>query len=137
MAIRSTAIIEQQMYEYLEGFMADKVSGGFYPSDCRPGNSTQEDAVLTVSYANASQIQAGRAKLNIYVPDIDCGSNRLVPNKARLQELTQLDEAVINTLNEADTDYLYYLSAATHTIGDPDIRQHFVNINIGFKLITF
>ena len=137
MAIKSTAIIEQQMYEWLEQFMADKIGGGFYPSDCRPGNSAQEDAVLTVTYANASQVQAGRAKLNIYVPDIDCGSNRVVPNKTRLQELAQLDEAIIITLNEADTDYLYYLSAATHTINDPDIRQHFVNINIGFKLITF
>ena len=137
MAIKSTAIIEQQMYEWLEQFMADKVSGGFYPSDCRPGNSAQEDAVLTVSYADASQVQAGRAKLNIYVPDIDCGSNRVVPNKTRLQELSQLDETIIATLNEADTDYLYFLSAATHTINDPDIGQHFVNINIGFKLITF
>lgn len=137
MATKSTTQIEQEMYEVLESFMTGKIGGGFYPSDCRPGNSAQEDAVLTVTYANASQVQAGRAKLNIYVPDIDCGSNRAVPDKARLQELSQLDEAIIELLNEADTDYLYYLSQATHAMADPEILQHFVNINIGFKLINF
>ena len=71
------------------------------------------------------------------MPDIDCGIGRAVPDKARIQELTQLDDAIIDTLNAADTDYLYYLSQATHTMADPEIEQHFVNINIGFKLITF
>lgn len=137
MAKKSTAQIEQEMYEALEPFMTGKIGGGFYPSDCRPGDSAQEDAVLTVTYANASQVQAGRAKLNIHVPDIDCGSNRAVPNKTRLQELSQLDEAIIECLNEADTDYLFYLSDATHTLAEPEARQHFVNINIGFKLFTF
>lgn len=137
MARKSTALIEQQMYEALESLIVSNIRGGFYPSDCRPANSKAEDAVLTTTYASASQIQTGRAKLNIYVPDIDCGSGRAVPDKARIQELSQLDEAIINTLNAADTDYLFYLSQASHTIADPEIEQHFVNINIGFRLITF
>ena len=137
MAKKSTAQIEQEMYEVLEQLIISHIGGGFYQSDCRPANSKAEDAVLTATYASASQIQAGRAKLNIYVPDIDCGIGRAVPDKARMQELTQLDDAIIDTLNAADTDYLYYLSQATHTMADPEIEQHFVNINIGFKLITF
>lgn len=137
MAKKSTVQIEHEMYEVLEPFMAGKIGGGFYPSDCRPANSKAEDAILTVTYANASQTQAGRAKLNIYVPDIDCGSGRAVPDKARLLELAQLGDDIIEHLNDADTDYLFYLSQATHSMPDPEIQQHFVNINIGFKLITF
>lgn len=137
MARKSTAQIEQEMFEVLERLITENIKGGFYPSDCRPANSKQEDAVLTVTYANASQIQAGRAKLNIYVPDIDCGIGRAVPDKTRLQELADIGEAVIEALNEADTDYDFYLSQATHAIAEPDIEQHFININIGFRLITF
>ena len=137
MARKSTAQIEQEMYEVLERLITANIGGGFYPSDCRPASSRQEDAVLTATYATASQIQSGRAKLNIYVPDIDCGIGRAVPDKTRIQELALLDEAIIDTLNAADTDYNFYLSQATHTIADPEIEQHFVNINIGFRLITF
>lgn len=137
MATKATAQIEQEMYEAIETLITENVEGGFYQSDCRPANSKQEDAVLTATYANASQIQAGRAKLNIYVPDIDCGAGRAVPDKTRLQQLCQLDERIIEALNEADTDYLFYLSQATHTMADPETEQHFVNINIGFRLITF
>lgn len=125
------------MYEVLESLITSHIGGGFYPSDCRPANSKAEDAVLTATYATASQIQTGRAKLNIYVPDIDCGIGRAVPDKTRIQELVQLDEAIIDTLNAADTDYNFYLSQATHTIADAEIEQHFININIGFSLITF
>lgn len=121
----------------MERLISSHIGGGFYPSDCRPAGTKAEDAVLTVSFASADQIQAGRAKLNIYVPDIDCGLGRAVPDKARIQELAQLDEAIIDTLNAADTDYLFDLSQATHAIADPEIEQHFVNINIEFRLITF
>lgn len=137
MAKKATAIIEQEMYEAIEQLVTTNIAGGFYQSDCRPANSKEEDAVLTATYASASQIQAGRAKLNIYVPDIDNDAGRAVPDKARLQQLCQLDEEIIETLNAADTDYLFYLSQATRTMADPDIEQHFVNINIGFKLTTF
>lgn len=137
MATKDTSRIEQEMYEALEALMTANVRGGFYPSDCRPANSREEDAVLTATYASANQVQAGRAKLNIYVPDIDCGLGRAMPDKTRLQELAAISEQVIDTLNAADTDYDFYLSQATHTMADPEIEQHFVNISIGFRLITF
>lgn len=137
MGTKGTAIIEQEMYEALEPLITSHIKGGFYESDCRPANSKMEDAVLTATYSNAAQIQTGRAKLNIYVPDIDNGSGRAVPDKTRLQELSQLDEQILEALNDADTNYLFFLSQATHTMADPEIEQHFVNINIGFRLITF
>ena len=110
---------------------------GLYPSDCRPLNSQLEDVVITVSSASAEQIQEGRARVNIYVPDIDNNSGRLVPDKERLEELAALDEEVLAILNDADTDFDFELFQATAAIADPNIKQHFVNINLEFKYITF
>lgn len=137
MARKSTARIELEMYEILEPFIVGKIKGVFYPSDCRPLDARTEDAVLTVSNASADQIQEGRARLNIFVPDIDNGSGRPVPDKARLDELSILDEAIIETLNAAGTDYLFDLFKATETVNADDIKQHFVNVNIEFKYVTF
>lgn len=137
MARKATSRIEQEMFDALEHFFDRKISGAFYPSDCRPADSEAEDAVLTVSKATADQIQNGRARINVFVPDIDNGTGRPVPNKERLDELSSLDELIIDTLNNSDTDYCFDLSQATETVNAVDIKQHFVNIEIEFKLVTF
>ena len=137
MARKATSRIEQEMFDALETFFVGRISGSFYPSDCRPADSKVEDAVLTVSQATAEQIQEGRARINIFVPDIDNGKGRPVPNKERLGVLSALDELIIDTLNNSDTDYCFDLSQATGTVNADDIKQHFVNIEIEFKLITF
>lgn len=137
MARKATSRIEQEMFDALETFFVGKISGNFYPSDCRPADSKVEDAVLTVSKATADQIQEGRARINVFVPDIDNGTGRPVPYKERLDELSSLDELIIDTLNNSDTDYCFDLSQATETVNAVDIKQHFVNIEIEFKLVTF
>lgn len=137
MARKATSRIEQEMYDALEHFFEGKISGKFYPSDCRPADSEMEDAVLTVSNATAEQIQDGIARINIYVPDLDNGSGRPVPDKDRLIALSELDEQIIDVLNEADTDYEFDLAKGTETINAETIKQHFVNITIEFNHVTF
>ena len=97
----------------------------------------REDAVLTVSNATAEQIQDGIARINIYVPDLDNGSGRPVPDKERLIALSELDEQIIDVLNGADTDYEFDLAKGTETINAEAIKQHFVNITIEFNHVTF
>lgn len=137
MARKATSRIEQEMYNALEHFFDGKISGGFYPSDCRPADSEVEDAVLTVSNATAEQIQDGIARINIYVPDLDNASGRPIPDRDRLIAISALDEQIIDVLNEADTDFEFDLSKGTETINAEAIKQHFVNITIEFKYITF
>ena len=48
-----------------------------------------------------------------------------------------LDEQIIDVLNAADTDYEFDLSKASETINAEAIKQHFVNITIEFRYITF
>ena len=137
MARKNTITIEKEIYAVLAPLLSGRITGNLYPPDCRPLDSNLEDAVITVSNASAEQIQEGRARLNIYVPDIDNGSGRLVPNKGRIEELALLDEEVVAALNDADTDYSFDLFQATESIADPNIKQHFVNINLEFNCITF
>ena len=129
--------IEMEMYAALEELMGQTIKGTFYPSEVRPLEANTEDAVLTVSNATADQIQEGRARLNIYVPDIDIGYESLVPDKTRLMELEAVTEKVIETLNEADTAYYFDLFQATATIAVPGKEEHVLNIGIHFRLTTF
>lgn len=137
MAKKGTTKIELEMYAALEELMGSTIHGTFYPSDLRPLDASTEDAVLTVSNATATQIQEGRARLNIYVPDIDNGGATLVPDKARLMELEELTDKVVETLNEHDTTYIFDLFQATATIAVPGKSEHFLNIGIHFKLANF
>lgn len=116
MARKSTIRIELEMYSALEALMEQTIKGTFYSSGLRPDNAETEDAVLTVSNADAGQIEQGRARLNIFVPDINCGQPTKVADKARLDELAAIQDKVIETLNEADTDYLFDLFQATQIV---------------------
>ncbi len=137
MAKKGLTTIEMEMYAALEELMGRTIKGTFYPSETRPLEADTEDAVLTVSNVTADQIQEGRARLNIYVPDIDNGSGSLVPDKARLMQLEAVTDEVVEKLNEADTAYSFDLFQATATIAVPGKSEHMVNIGIQFKLITF
>lgn len=137
MARKGTTKIEMEMYAALEGLMGQTIKGTFYPSEMRPLEADTEDAVLTVSNASATQIQEGRARLNIYVPDTNNGGENLVPDKERIEELEAIDKEVVAKLNEVDTAYEFDLFQATTAIPVPGKSEHFVNIGIKFKLATF
>lgn len=137
MASKGTTTIEMDMYAALEELMGRTIQGTFYTSELRPIEAKTEDAVLTCSNATAGQIQEGRARLNIYVPDINNGGASLVPDKARLMELEAIDEQVLQTLNDSCTAYIFDKFQATTTIAVPERNEHFVNIGIHFKLATF
>ena len=131
--------IEQFIYDALAPLLAkearqeDVINGDLYPEDCRPMDSDKEDAVIAVGEGFPEQIQTGRARLNIYVPDIDCGFGRKVKDKERCQQVASLAGEVLRLLNAASDQFLWTLFRTTATIADPDIEQHFVNINLSFK----
>ena len=134
--------IEQFVYDALAPLLSREqgegvISGDLYPEDCRPLDSKEEDAVIAVGTGFAEQIQSGRARLNIFVPDIDNGTGRKVKDKTRLEAISRLDSEIVRLLNEADTDYRWKLFQSTATFAEPDIEQHFVNVNLQFERVTF
>ena len=139
MARKGTPEIEQDIFDALEAFLSDRIGGTVYQGECRPLDSKEEDAVIIVSGAGSQQIQDGTAKVNIYVPDVDNGSGHPVPDKGRMQEISALAESIIQTLNDADTDYNFDLEEgkAPKDYVNHENKQHFVNISISFERITF
>ena len=137
MAIKGTPQIEQDIYDALEAFFSGRIGGSLYEEGCRPLDSNLEDAVITVSSAGAEQIQEGKAKINIYIPDIDNGSGHPVPDKGRSQEVSSFAEPIIEALNDSDTDYDFELEKAPKEYINHENKQHFVNISIQFNRVTF
>lgn len=138
--IKSEAQIEQDVYDLLQPYLEEGnlIRGKVYKDGCRPGDSTAEDAVIAVSNASADQVQVGHVMVNVYVPDINNGSGFLVPDKGRLSELTALHEDICEQLNGSTTDeYAFHPGRAARIIQEPDMRQHFANMDIEFQRITF
>lgn len=136
--IKSEERIEQDVYDVLRDEINGLIDGKAYKSGCRPIDSDQEDAVITVSNASGDQIQVGHVIINIYVPDIDNGSGSIIQNKSRTRELADYMESFIETLNECTTDeYTFYPGKAAKTYDEPDILQHRVSMDIEFQRVTF
>ena len=135
---KGTSQIEQDIFNVLESFFSGVIGGTVYMQGCRSLDAKTEDVVIAVTSGTADQIQTGRARVNIYVPDIDNNSGTLVPDKERIQELEKFDSAVVVALNTVRfEEYEFYLFEMTDTVKAEGINQHFVNIKLEFERITF
>ncbi|MCQ2105938.1 MAG: hypothetical protein MJZ26_09115 [Fibrobacter sp.] len=135
--IKSEEQIELFIFEALKDFLEDTITGKVYRSECRPLDSTGEDAVISVSAADAEQIQRGMAKVNIYVNDTDNGTGSLVPSKGKTTALSTMDAYIVEILNSKDAEYNWRLEKATRTMKSQYGNQHFVSVSLEFKRTTF
>jgi hypothetical protein len=137
--IAGKAQIEQDVYDVAAPFFDGKISGEVYPSDTRPRDSKSEDVVIVASTPSSAQFQEGRVRILVYVPDIDNGSGRPVPDIERIQEIEQLAEPLLDILNESAQlrEYAFDFFTAPDRGGDPATSEHFVNIYFKFKRQTF
>ena len=135
--IRSAIEVEQHIYNIIKGYVESNISGKLYHQNCRPLNSTLEDAVIGISTIDAEQVQTGRARINIYCKDIDCGKGRKMPDLERLHSLSSLGNHIVELLNDADTDFSWVMFQAPMIEAELSIKQHFVSIGLEFSIITF
>lgn len=136
-AVKDELYVENVIYKACNEYLRQLVSGGVYFKDDRPANSKLEDAVIAVSTGTAGQIMEGRAKVDIFIADIDNGTGRLVKNRGRLEQLNGTDKVIVSLLNDADTDFVWSLSAMTAVIQSPSTKEYFYNINLAFNAKNF
>lgn len=129
--------IEQDVYDTLAPFFVGKIGGALYQSDTRPRDSHAEDAVIVASTPTGGQIQTGRVRILIFVPDFDNGSGRNVPDIDRIQQLEQFAQPIIDALNDALPDYSFDYFTAAGNGGDPKTSEHFVDIHLTYYRKTF
>lgn len=131
--IKSELEIEQDVYDILYDTLKGLITGEVYKSGCRPVDAMTEDAVIVVSDASADQIQLGHVLINIYVTDING-----IQDKEKLTELSKQHENFCEIMNDSTTDeYEFYPGKSARVYEEPNIHQHFVNLNIEFKRTTF
>ena len=129
--------IEHDVYTSLVGFFEGKIAGQLYMSETRPRDSKQEDAVIVAGAPSGEQLQKGRVRILIFVPDIDNGSGRPTPDLARLLELEPLGQQIIDTLHESLPDYSFEFLTTPYPGSNPGSTEHFVNINLQYLRKTF
>ena len=73
--------------------------------------------------------------VNIYVPDIDPYENGvLVEDGERTEKLEILAQGWVDSLLGSGTNYVFELRQTIYTEAEPDIKQHFVVVKLGYRL---
>lgn len=112
------------------------LSGGVYRNGYRPLNSGAEDAIVTFTAGIPEQIHTGVATVCIFIPDIDPdGDGTWVEDGARTEQIELLAQQWAATLNDVQTRYLFTLRQTICTEAEPEIRQHFVVVRLGYSLL--
>ncbi|WP_418202506.1 hypothetical protein [Bacteroides sp.] len=115
--------------------LAAEISGEVYRNGLRPRDSRLEDAVVIFTTGLPDEIETGVVTVNIYVPDIDPYENGvLVEDGERTEKLEILAQGWVDSLLGSGTNYVFELRQTIYTEAEPDIKQHFVVVKLGYRL---
>lgn len=115
--------------------LAAEISGEVYRNGLRPRDSRLEDAVVIFTTGLPDEIETGVVTVNIYVPDIDPYENGvLVEDGERTEKLEILVQDWVDSLLGSGTNYVFELRQTIYTEAEPDIKQHFVVVKLGYRL---
>ena len=123
--------------EILMGLLMGNTSikGGYYHEGDRPDNSTDEDIVVnTIDLSVDTLPQIGTSNVNIYVSDTPKkikGKMMVMPNRTRLQQLANEVAAIIRA---ACIPGIKAVSGTMSIMGEPNTKQHFVNIRVDWNI---
>lgn len=133
--MKTTADIEQDIYNVAKGYLGGQIGGKVYKYGTRPKDSAEEDAVVSVSFATIGQRQESSCYVSIFVPDIASGGGEGLPDKARLAALSRLGDGLAEATNSL-ADYTAQLGSATDTLEAEAGGQHIVSIHLSLTINT-
>jgi hypothetical protein len=117
--------------------MKNAISGGIYVGDDRPDDSMDEDIVVnSIDLTQDYLPQIGTSNVNIYVADTNKkikGEQQLKANRIRLKELSEM---AMTVLRSANITGLKLIPMSQHTLEEPIVKQHYVNIRIDWNIQT-
>ncbi len=126
--------MEQDIYQLASDFFEGRISGKLYLSDTRPTDSAAEDAAIHAVSIGAGQFQAGRFTILVFAPDIDNGSGRLLPDKARLAEMAGWAPELLAHMRKKTQEYVLTHGENPVTQGRyPDAKEHFVALRYNLQ----
>lgn len=132
--MKSSGVPVSILYEFIiASTLKNLISGKVYRGK-RPKNSVLEDIVINSLGITGGWLQKGVCNVNLYVPDILVtrgGSNEYLPNVDRLDALATLG---ITTLKEFHSQQYSFRFTNEFRIEEPDAKQSYVNLRIGYQL---
>lgn len=134
--IKGTAAVQQDIYDAIYPVLQGRISGALYPGDTRPLDSAVEDAVIVATAPTVEKYQKGRARVLVFVPDVDNGSGRMVPDLERLQEIEPLGIEILEALNTLD-EYAFSFFSAPELAHHPEATEHFLDFQYQYSRISF
>jgi hypothetical protein len=112
------------------------LSGRLYKDGTmRPLNSIKEDTIMSFKAGLDGQIQEGAVTLNTYVADIDNGSGGKTKNSARTAAISAKARELFD--NKVVGSYLFRFGNMVQTYREETIGQHFVSIDLRYRMTTF
>jgi len=133
---KTGSTFEKEVYRLLsDSELKTAISGDIYREGMRPFNSDKEDAVISFLAGTDGQIQIGTVNVNVYVPDIQAGVRKKVKDVKRCNEVEEVCQRVSESLKLSG--FLFSTSHIIQTFPEPEIEQHFVNMKLNFKYVTF
>lgn len=120
-----------------ESGLKEAIKGVIYRDDMRPKNAKTEDAVVKFLTGTDGQVQQGYVLVHVYVPDVPsvCGDGESVKDIVRIKAL---QSAVNDALSDLDNDeYLFEITDTPKTYEAEGVRQHFINVRLYYKRVTF
>lgn len=126
--------IESDIFQLVKAsVISSSISGLVYRDEMRPNSSVKEDAVVIFITALDGQNQVGVVSINTYVPDKSFG-NYLYKDVKRCEAIEAICLQFVQSL--PTNHYLFSLGQVISTFEQQDIKQHFVNVKLNFKLNT-
>jgi len=135
---KSEKQIEKDVFRIIRDSELKAVIGGVvYRDGMRPKNATTEDIVVKFLTGIDGQEQSGVVLVHIYVPNIKSpsGDGELVPNITRIDLLEEKANSLLSSLE--DTEYLFEKDGTPRSYPAEGIEQHFINVRLYYKRVTF
>lgn len=127
--------IEYDIYLLLKDELKSFIKGEVYLKGTRPENSQAEDAVIGFKTGVNADVQTGKVTVNIYVPDVYVeGYASKIKDIARC---TEIERQAFVILDKPQSEYQFSLGMTIATVPEPEINQHFINIDLKYKRFTF
>lgn len=134
---KTGAEIESDIFNMISGSELEEfVNGSAYKKGVRPFGSALEDIVVGFSAGIDGQRQTGAIDVNIYVPNIDAGSEdgRKVPDKSRIEAVEKKARTFFDSL--ISTEYDFPKAATIQSFEAEGLEQFYVSIKIKYRRIT-
>jgi hypothetical protein len=96
--------------------------------------SGKEDIVINSLPMSGRGMQRCTVNVNIHVPDVEA-KHVFVPDNSRFNALLTVAVSLLENFN--GSDYTAWLDMQSNPIEQTDIKEHYVNLRIEFKFLTF